>query len=100
MAHQLLYLQNISPPNMDILLVPDDPTPPPKKYNFKNKKSQYGQWKKHSSSAVYHHQGVEHHHPLASDVLSYAILLNNDPSQTLNKPRADDNYRTTRSVLS
>ena len=81
-------------------MVPDDPTPPIKNYTAKKKKSQYGQWKKQSSSAVYHHQGVGHHHPLASDVLSDAILPNEEPSQNPNKTRADGNYMTTRAVLS
>ena len=85
---------------MDIPFVPDDPPPPPNTYNFKKKKSQYGQRKNQSSSAVSHHQGVENHHPLASDVLSDALLPNEDPYQTPNTPRADDNWRTTRAVLS
>ena len=69
MSHELLYFRYVSPPNMDIPLVPDDPPPPPKKYNFKNKKSQYGECKKQSYSAVSHHQCVENHNPLATDVL-------------------------------
>ena len=87
---------------MDIPLVPYGPPPPPKKYNFKKKKNKakYGQWKKQSSSVVSHHQGVEHHHPLASDVISDALLPNEDPSQTPNKPCADGNWRKTRAVLS
>ena len=85
---------------MDTPFVPDDPPPPPKKYNLKKKNSQYGQRKKQSSSAVSHHPGVEHHHPLASGVLSDSLFPNEDPYQTPNKPRADDNWRTTCAVIS
>ena len=55
---------------------------------------------KQSSSAVSHHPGVEHHHPLASGVLSDSLFPNEDPYQTPNKPRADDNWRTTCAVIS
>ena len=37
---------------------------------------------------ISHHQGVGHHHLLASDFLSNALLKNEDPSQTPNKPRS------------
>ena len=85
---------------MDIPFVPDDPPPPPKKYNSKKKMSQYGQYKKQSSSAVSHHQVIDHNHPLASDVLSDALLPNEDPFYTPNKPRAYYNWRTTSAILS
>ena len=85
---------------MDIPLVPDYSPSPPKKYNSKKKKSQYGQWKKQSSSVVSHHQCVELHHTLASDVLSRALFSNDDQYQTPNKPLVYENWRTTRAVLS
>ena len=87
---------------MDIPLVPYNPPSISKKYTFKKKmkKSQYGQWKNQWSFAVPHHQGVEDHHPLPSDVLSDPLLPNKYPSQTPNKSRSDDNWRTTLAVLS
>ena len=85
---------------MDIPFLPYNTPPPPENYKFKKKKSQYGQQKKQSSYAVSHHQGVEHHHTLASDAMSDALLPNEDPYQTPNKTRADDNCRTIRAVLS
>ena len=83
MAHQLIYLQYVSPPNTNIPLVPDDPTHPPKKYNSMKKKSQYGHCNKQSSSAVSHHQGVDHHNTLASDVLSDALFAKQIPTSNL-----------------
>ena len=85
---------------MNIPLVPDDHLPPPKKYNFKKKKSHYGHWKKQSSSTVFHHQGLDHHPSLASDFLLDALLPNQYPSQPPSKICADDNWRTTNVVIS
>ena len=49
---------------------------------------------------VSHHQGIEDHHPLASDVLSDDLFANEGPYQNPNKLRVDDNRRTNRAVLS
>ena len=52
-----------------------------------------------SSSAVSYHQGVEHHHTLDINFMSYYFLQNEEHFQAPNKPCEYYKWRTTRSVI-